>query len=88
MIEEYPEENWIDDVLLDPTWHKWEHANGIDGIGHYRQLKLYYDIVEWINLMNFDRDDVKWMKMNDCIYVRFRNEQDYLAFVLKFGAGA
>ena len=89
MIEEisYPIENWPgDQILLDPSWHQWHHVNGIDGIGFYNHLELYHNIVEWINSMNYSPDDVKWMKMNDCIYVRFRNELDYLAFILKFGA--
>ena len=87
MIKEinYPEENWLDDVLLDTTWYQWNHANGINGIGFYRHLELYHDIVQWIKLMKFSEDNVKWMKMNDCIYVRFKNELEYLAFILKFG---
>ena len=75
-------ENWPADIIPDYSWYEWSNANQIGFTNHF---KLYNDIVKWVFDNEYDVNDINWIKLGDCIYVRFRNEQDYLIFLLKFG---
>ena len=78
--------NWPRDVLLDPSWHFWYCVNDhLTNIGVKRHAEIYIEIVSWIFSQNYDMEQVHFMKMNDCIYVRFKDARDYTMFVLRFG---
>lgn len=78
---------WPRDVLLDPTWHSWSCPNNhITNIGFKGHAELYMDIVRYIFDQNYTIDRVHFIKMGDCIYVRFKEDRDYMLFVLKFGS--
>ena len=80
-------DNWSQELLLDPAWHQWNHANNhINNIGYVGHIELYRSMVQWVEQSIADcYNTVGWLKMNDCIYFRFKNRADYLMFMLKFG---
>jgi len=80
-------DNWTKEVLLNPEWYSWEYVNNhIFDISWASHEELYNQAVRWVEQSIADcYKAVYWLKMNDCIYFRFKNKTDYLMFTLKFG---
>lgn len=69
---------------LDPyvNWIEWHNPNTIGFDNHF---KLYLGIVKWINdNVNDYFENCQWTKVGDCIYVRFKDADDYVRFMLKW----
>jgi hypothetical protein len=83
--EKLPADNWYKDSYDLYGWtNELTYPNTM---GFDRHFQMYRDIVAWIRLHVKDpTHNVMWTKIGDCIYVRFRNEQDRNWFVLRFGA--
>lgn len=72
----------INDWENNPLWNDYCIPNTIGFGDHFR---LYNDIVEWIlNEVHYPRRRTRWAKIGDAIYVRFKREEDYLMFMLKW----
>ena len=54
-------------------------------IGFNNHFKLYNDIVFWIrDNLRHHTQDARWIKIGDCIYVQFKNEKDYVWFMMRW----
>jgi len=49
--------------------------------GHFA---LYNEAVRWIKSLDNFKRNVRWIKVGDCIYIKFRREDDIMMFKLRF----
>ena len=77
-------ENRSEDDKLQDWYHYHVINNGIGGFVQFGIIHL--EILDWI-YKNVDQYEtyVRWFRVNDCIYLRFKNEEDAIMFALRWG---
>jgi hypothetical protein len=64
-----------------PTWTCFTCSNTMGFDGHFA---LYNEAVRWIKSLDNFKRNVRWIKVGDCIYIKFRREDDIMMFKLRF----
>lgn len=68
------------------SWYQHTIVNDIARGGFDWHFDTYEQIAKWIpeNVEDW-ANNAQWLKVSDCIYVRFKREKDYVWFMLKWG---
>lgn len=84
MSNRLPKSNWAPGLPYPLEWAGAYSIPNTTNFDHHRQL--YCDIVDWINTnIKHPEQNALWDKIGDCLYFCFRNKDDFVWFMLRWG---